>query len=839
MHAAECELYRRSLSAFVRAAWPVLEPGTEFLANWHIDLIAEYLEAVTRGEVTRLVINMPPRYMKSLMVSVFWPCWEWTIRPETRWMFASYSKDLSTKHSVDRRQVIESEWYAERWGKTVRLSDDANLKTEFMNTRRGVMVATSVGGSATGKGGDRVVCLSPDTKVSTDLGRIPIGDVVERRLPVRVLSFNHSIGAYVFGKIDAYESAPGRSSVRVWFSDGRSIDATDDHPVYVRGSGYIAAGELGPGDEVVVDNDPYLHGLLQGVRSSAGQGRKDDAGSGVLRPCLSRDMAEGSEQSVMGRGADGSHLRAMRGDVPGQAGAHPKGAGAVLLQDMPERPQPGVLSAFAEPDARLRGLRGGVQDEVVDPCDESVLLQVVPGGESFARDRGAEQPPLRPRDERGAVFAGVPEDRSDDPQTRPSCLPPLWQDAGAERDGPGLSSRRLRQGQQRPDQPDFAVQVVPRGHARWEFEPPKVDGTVVEAVERIPAPERVYNVRVEGWHNYFASGVLVHNCDDPHNPVQAESDVQRQSAVTFFDRTLSNRLDDKKKGAIVVVMQRLHEDDVSARCLELGYTHLKLPAEARGRTVVAFPSGREVVREDGELLWEAREGRKEIADAKSAMGSYAYAGQYEQEPAPPGGGMFQKAWFDTDDAAPADAPRVRYWDKAGTEGGGAYTAGVLMARRSDGLFFVVDVVRGQWSAGERERVIKQTAEADGKNVAVWVEQEPGSGGKESAQNTVINLAGWNVRAEPVTGDKVARARPFAAQAEALNVRLVRDTPARRWNAAFLDELVMFPNGKYKDQVDAGSGAFNKLALVPRPGPSAVAGKRPTLAVPAVRYGGHR
>src|SRR5687768_6994589 len=115
---AEVERCRRSLSAFVRAAWPVLEPGTEYLHNWHIDLIAEHLEAVTRGKVTRLVINMPPRYMKSLMVSVLWPTWEWTLKPATRWMFVSYSKELSTKHSVDRRQVIESDWYRERWGGT-------------------------------------------------------------------------------------------------------------------------------------------------------------------------------------------------------------------------------------------------------------------------------------------------------------------------------------------------------------------------------------------------------------------------------------------------------------------------------------------------------------------------------------------------------------------------------------------------------------------------------------------------------------------------------------------------------------------------------------------------
>jgi hypothetical protein len=294
----EAEHLEGSLPEFVRAAWPVLEPETPYLSNWHIDAVSEHLEAVTAGQITRLLVNMPPRYGKSNLITIMWPVWEWIRRPETRWLFASYSGSLSVKHSVDRRAIIRSDWYQERWGHRVKIADDANLKTEFMNTRRGVMVATSVGGGATGRGGDRVVV------------------------------------------------------------------------------------------------------------------------------------------------------------------------------------------------------------------------------------------------------------------------------------------------------------------------------------------------------------------DDPHNPLQAESDVQRRSAVTFFDRTLSNRLNDKRKGAIVVVMQRLHEEDVSGRCLELGYTHLKLPAEAKGRTVVAFPSGREVVREDGELLWPEREGPKEIADAKAAMGSYAYAGQYDQEPSPPGGGLFRREWFRLVDAVP-------------------------------------------------------------------------------------------------------------------------------------------------------------------------------------------
>ena len=99
----------RSLRAFVEQAWPVLEPTTPFLPNWHIDLVCEHLEAITAGQTTRLLINLPPRYMKSLLVSVFWPVWEWISSPSRRWICVSYSDSLSLKLSLDRRTLVQSD----------------------------------------------------------------------------------------------------------------------------------------------------------------------------------------------------------------------------------------------------------------------------------------------------------------------------------------------------------------------------------------------------------------------------------------------------------------------------------------------------------------------------------------------------------------------------------------------------------------------------------------------------------------------------------------------------------------------------------------------------------
>jgi len=179
----------------------------------------------------------------------------------------------------------------------------------------------------------------------------------------------------------------------------------------------------------------------------------------------------------------------------------------------------------------------------------------------------------------------------------------------------------------------------------------------------------------------------------------------------------------------------------------------------------------------------------------------------------PDGNIFKREWFTgTLPERPAFLSQwVRYWDKAGTQDGGDYTAGVLMGKAGS-LFYVLDVVRGQWSPAKRIEMIKQTTQMDAQmcpRYSIWQEQEPGSGGKESALATIADLAGYDVHAETVTGSKVVRANPFAAQAEVGNVKLI----AGAWNAAYIDELCAFPNGPHDDQVDASSGAFNKLAAV--------------------------
>ena len=150
---------------------------------------------------------------------------------------------------------------------------------------------------------------------------------------------------------------------------------------------------------------------------------------------------------------------------------------------------------------------------------------------------------------------------------------------------------------------------------------------------------------------------------------------------------------------------------------------------------------------------------------------------------------------------------VRYWDKAGTAGGtGARTAGVKMSLMKNGKIVIHDSVKGRWGSDERERIIRATAEADGKEVTQIIEQEGGSGGKESAHGTLRNLVGFHCVLDRPTGDKAFRADPFSVQVNVGQVILIRGD----WIPDFKQEYALFPLGTYKDQVDAGSGAFNAL-----------------------------
>jgi len=311
--------------------------------------------------------------------------------------------------------------------------------------------------------------------------------------------------------------------------------------------------------------------------------------------------------------------------------------------------------------------------------------------------------------------------------------------------------------------------------------------------------------------------------DDPLNPLEAASEAFMKTAHDWMKETLPTRVVDKKLSPTILIMQRLHEDDPTSMMLDWKKVrHINLPAERMlGKKMTGRPRSlkrkytTDPDKDGASLLDPIRMDRGVLKDFEMKLSEYGYAGQFLQTPVPLEGGMFKTArlHFDVPPVSVNDwIQKVRFWDKAGTEGGGAYTVGVLMGEDKDHHFWILDVIRVQLDTGEREKLIKLTAQVDEveafTRVKIGVEQEPGSGGKESAQNTISNLAGFVVEAIRPSGDKSIRAMPFSSQ---VNVGNVYIAPGE-WNTAYINELTLFPNSKYKDQVDASSGAFTLLTF---------------------------
>jgi predicted phage terminase large subunit-like protein len=298
--------------------------------------------------------------------------------------------------------------------------------------------------------------------------------------------------------------------------------------------------------------------------------------------------------------------------------------------------------------------------------------------------------------------------------------------------------------------------------------------------------------------------------DDPiGSREEAESAAHRDRVWDWVTTDILARCEPQT--GVVFSMPRWHHDDPSGRLQQRQadrWEIIDLPGVAEENDQLG--------RKPGELLWPALRPQSWVDNMRIDLGSWGFASAVQCRPSPREGGMFRWGWLQEHmvDARPADVVhRVRYWDTAGTEGDGDYTAGVLMSRTRSGLFYIEDVVRGQWAPGRRDMQIVATCRQDaqlGGRYEVGLETDAGVGGQDRTRAIVSQLAGLSVYSERPTGSKTLRADPVASQAQVGNIRVLRG----HWNRDFLDELLQFPGSKHDDQVDAMSGAFARLTSDP-------------------------
>lgn len=629
LDALDCE---DDLYLFLQKAWRYIDPS-QFVPGWPLEAVAEHLQAVCDGEIRRLLINIPPRMSKSSLCSVAFPAWVWAQRnesptsgPSVQFLTASYAQQLSLRDSVKCRRLIESPWYQRLWGERFKLTSDQNTKGRFENDRKGARLTTSVDSSTTGEGGS---CFVAGTMVSTPLGQVPIEGL---RDGDSVLAFDHQQGKVVNSRVTATSNRASNDIYCLHTFSGHFAVCTGSHAIYSPGRGYIRTDRLGPGDGVLIVGrapalvSPYLRQMRGALQEKAVRGSQSSKTTQQRRLLLD-DLFAGAScgkapthmRHVFQSVCTSAYRLLFHGMLAGKENSKTEAAQVSTLRNFISRLELLLLVS-------MRGriscrAYAGVQELQVQR--DWPLLQSIQG--NARSDYGARSKEMRFMRERK-----LPHGANE------------WEDYGHTKRAP---HQREYAGQQAGEF-DYALREVPQETPLWKAD------HISQVSRDGSGTQLVYDIQVEGQSNFFANGILVHNCiiiDDPNAAQEAFSEATVQATKDWWDSTMSTRLNDQKTGAFIVIQQRLSEEDLSGHILSKDdgeWTHICLPMRYEPeRAFVSSIGWQDPRTEAGELLWPERFGEKEVKSLERTLGPWATSGQLQQRPEPKGGGIIKRDWW--------------------------------------------------------------------------------------------------------------------------------------------------------------------------------------------------
>ena len=296
--------------------------------------------------------------------------------------------------------------------------------------------------------------------------------------------------------------------------------------------------------------------------------------------------------------------------------------------------------------------------------------------------------------------------------------------------------------------------------------------------------------------------------DDPLSPQMANSATERENANEWYRTTFYSRLNQADIGVRIIIMQRVHEDDLSGFLLDretrTKYRHICIPATNEDGNIKPAYLEKFYNKETG-LFWEDRFSRKILDDYKSALGTYGYAGQLQQTPTPLDSGMIHKDWFKIDRYRVEDTVVNFVIDPAYTANEKNDPSALLAYTYKDNKWQIVDCVNVYKEFPDLVKFIQQWVKKNGYTNRSRIYVEPKASGKSIVQ-TLVRETGLNVKEDkPPTKDKVARVSDVSASLESGRVSLLNGD----WNSKFLDQLVKFPAAKHDDMVDCLVMAVNK------------------------------
>jgi predicted phage terminase large subunit-like protein len=684
----EKRLYRKrceeDFSFFVRQAWPSIEPAQPLMWGKAMEMVCRHMEALDAREITRLIVNIPPGMSKSTIAGVMFPAWIFAREPTAKILSVAHNLDLALRDSVRCRRLVTSEWYQDLWPH-IKLSADQNAKAKFEIEGYGGFRQALASGAITGVRADHVICLPYNSMIYTSCGVLPIGDIVEHKLDVDIAGMGSK--GLIWQKIEKYERNPVRQIYRI--KSGQSVlECTEDHRIFVKNRGWIAASEVVAGDYIYASDNRALRALRDNHSSAQkeekGRAAKEilwpemllrvqekgikadkqpavpdlrDAGLQVssaspknegwtfLREPVCREIQDGGEQSCLGWRKPRAYLSKVWGEVL----SHQLGeqTSKILLWHMRQI----VRVGRARPDTGdfLRGVREIIQ-AAKSLCEN--MLSEVWGQVAFSANFWVGERPLHSWAGGASISSRVDTQlQAGNSGERQKRLFGMWRCVGGGEGNLSRSPHRLQQGKSEPVEPYNSLSSLPWENARQIGEESGVNEQIVESVEAINSDITcTYNIRVSDAHNYFAEGILVHNCDDPLSATDAMSEAVRNSMKDWILEAVPTRLNNpggERPSTISLIMQRLHEDDTTGVLIDknLGYEHLMLPMEYDPARHCSTSVGEDWRTEEGELLFPERFPLEVVERDKKAMGPWASASQLQQSPSPRGGGLIKRDQF--------------------------------------------------------------------------------------------------------------------------------------------------------------------------------------------------
>lgn len=812
-------VWRGGLMSFVRDFWHVLEPGTPFIPGWCMEGICEHLEAVTFGEITNLLLNVPPGFSKSLISNVFFPAWEWGPMELSHLRYVTFSYSSSNTERDNQRfgDLISSPEYQAMYP---HVQIRQRGMTMVSNMEHGWKLASSVGGSVTGKRGNRAICFPSDQMVHTERGLMPIGEIVDRRLQIRVPSMNVNTGEVSLKPVIGWHRNPASDLVKISLSDGSAVRCTPNHRFW-NGSGWIEARDIAAGSALPV------------IRFA-------DAFSDAA-PCATHtDVLDGHSLDAVTNRQDLSSLSSVSGDFSHlifgknfpsarfQERAMRKSVFDVLFSGSVFEVISVALKRFSVFMADFLSIRARTKkcfcNKLVNHLHMSfpILAQVEPQ----VALRGCEFHDFSSVDHEVAFLAS----------------------------GSGLVDRRTLlaeyNARHAPNAPEAGYFVnTLKSHNRTPF-------LTVESVEFCGHAETSYCLTVEDNHTFIVGsscGLIASNCDDLNNVAESESKSVLEQTNRWFRESLSSRLNNMETDAKIVIAQRTSEGDVSGEILRLGlpYCHYMVQMEYEWQadedgnpytTQIGWvdPRWRPTPEEcQGELAWPERFSESTVKGLKTELGPFAVAAQFQQTPEPRGGGIIKRDYW---------MPAEQYMNN------GRYPPLEYIVASLDGAFDVKEendpsaltvwgifnneigypraMLIHAWAKrlpisgpkmepepGEHESMFKlRTRKHWG--LVEWVADtcnrfkvdrlliENKASGKPAAQSLQNShgRAGWGIVLVEPKGDKYARG--LAVQPSFSQGMIY--APDREWAEAVIDECAVFPRGRHDDLYDSTTQAIKHL-----------------------------